>query len=140
MSLHNKIKTMRKLTTLLLCSLFWLSATNFQTYASGSGSTTVLPGDSNCDGEIDVMDVITTANYIIGANPQPFCFENADVNSDGIVDLGGDLIGTINIIHDNFVCRVSTVTDNDGNIYNTMQIGDQCWMKENLRTTNNQPI
>ena len=28
-----------------------------------------------------------------------------------------------------------TVTDIDGNIYNTIQIGNQCWMKENLRTT-----
>ena len=30
----------------------------------------------------------------------------------------------------------STVSDFDNNIYNTVQIGDQCWMKENLRTTN----
>ena len=32
-------------------------------------------------------------------------------------------------------CATTTLTDRDGNVYNLVQIGQQCWMKENLRTT-----
>ncbi len=35
----------------------------------------------------------------------------------------------------NFICGTSKVKDYDGNQYNTIQIGEQCWMKENMRTT-----
>ena len=31
--------------------------------------------------------------------------------------------------------EAATVTDIDNNVYNTVKIGNQCWMKENLRTT-----
>ncbi|MBO6052065.1 MAG: hypothetical protein J6P65_08845 [Bacteroidales bacterium] len=34
-----------------------------------------------------------------------------------------------------FVCGTSTMSDVDDNTYNTVQIGNQCWMKSNLRTT-----
>lgn len=34
-----------------------------------------------------------------------------------------------------FNCGTSTVTDHEGNVYNTVQIGNQCWMRENMRCT-----
>jgi len=57
----------------------------------------VLPGDANCDGIVNVIDVINIANDFMGLNPEPFCFENADVNGDGLINTS-DLILVVNLI------------------------------------------
>ena len=57
----------------------------------------ILAGDSDCNSAVNVQDVIKTVDYIVGNNPQPFCFENADVNGDGTVNVI-DVVGTIGII------------------------------------------
>ncbi len=57
----------------------------------------ITPGDANCDGIVNVIDIVFITNYIIGQNPQPFCFENADVNYDGSVN-ALDIILTVSLI------------------------------------------
>jgi uncharacterized protein (TIGR02145 family) len=47
------------------------------------------------------------------------------------INLGGQSC-TISLL---VKCCPDTVTDIDGNVYNVVQIGNQCWTKENLRTT-----
>ncbi len=59
--------------------------------------TPILPGDANCDGSVNTLDVIITTSYIMGQNPQPFCFENADINGDGIINIS-DVIGVVYLI------------------------------------------
>ncbi len=64
---------------------------------TGEPANPITPGDANCDGMVNVLDAITSVNYVMGQNPQPFCFENADVTQDGVINVL-DIIGTVNII------------------------------------------
>ena len=57
----------------------------------------IVPGDADCDGKVDILDLITIENYILGMNPYPFCFENADIDSNGLINIA-DVVGTVSII------------------------------------------
>ena len=57
-------------------------------------SADILLGDANCDNELKFWTTVTIVNYIMGDDPQPFCFENADIIADGVIDLF-DLIADI---------------------------------------------
>lgn len=59
--------------------------------------TGIVPGDSNCDGNTNVLDAVVMINYILGYSPEPFCFANADLNNDGNINIL-DVVGTVNII------------------------------------------
>lgn len=69
----------------------------FQSAYSEQVSSFGLPGDSNCDDLVNVLDVVNTVNYILGAAPEPFCFGNADLDADGVINVV-DVVATVNII------------------------------------------
>lgn len=58
--------------------------------ANTTGKITVwtyLPGDVNGDGKVTITDVVLTASYILGNNPDPFIFSAADMNGDGEISV-----------------------------------------------------
>ena len=73
---------------------------------------------AQCEG----LDVCALANLVAALQQQMSAMQ---ATIDSLLD-----------VPDGYACPgVPTVTDYDGNTYNTVHIGNQCWMKENLRTT-----
>lgn len=93
----------------------------------------ILYGDANDDGVINVLDIIVIINYVMGGNPDPFNFEAADVNNDSNINVL-DIIFETNVIMEipGIPCPGEPTVSYEDQSYNTVQIGDQCWFKENL--------
>jgi S-formylglutathione hydrolase FrmB len=84
------------------------AAGDFRVTASAAGSpmtgiATVhaiscdLPGNADSTGIVDLFDVISTINHILGLNPDPFDALCADCNGDGEIDIL-DALGIANVI------------------------------------------
>ena len=67
---------------------------------------------------------------LTGLTPGTVYYVRAYARTNAGVIYGGEVQFTTPTL-----CGTSTVKDYDQNVYHTVQIGDQCWMKENLRST-----
>ena len=94
-----------------------LADANASTYYAPDVTTDIivknyLKGDANGDDAVNVGDYVTTTNYILGMDPDPFIFTAADVDENSAIDVG-DLVGIVNLVMGGDVQQAASHQSND---------------------------
>ena len=97
--------------------------------SNGTLNLSTSTGTGDCEQAVNFCDLQNVYNSILAK------FNELNDQIDDLLDSIKDLNKELNTPKDGVACPNSpTVSDNDGNTYSTVRIGNQCWMRENMRT------
>ena len=96
--LQNSRMYLAGLALLVGSSFAWAMPSQWLTSAEETADAYGKPGDANGDGAVDVVDVTTIVDFILGkATPDDATKARVDLNQDGSIDVV-DLTATVDII------------------------------------------